>query len=126
MLHRHHRRVHARADAADVEHAVGQQAALRVVQLVLVGAGVVAHRAARRANPHRVAVDEDAAQDAQRGGLHAGPEFGVAEELAEDRDVVLSQARSKLPSFDMARLQEAVERYGNMATRKRFQKWIDG
>ena len=48
------------------------------------------------------------------------------DELAEDRDVVLSQARSKLPSFDMARLQEAVESYGNMATRKRFREWIDG
>ena len=48
------------------------------------------------------------------------------EELAEDRDAVLSQARSKLASFDMARLQEAVESYGNMATRKRFREWIDG
>ncbi len=48
------------------------------------------------------------------------------EELAEDRDVVLSQARSKLASFDMARLQEAVESYGNMATRKRLREWIDG
>ncbi len=48
------------------------------------------------------------------------------EELAEDRDVVLSQARSKLPSFDLDRLQEAVENYGNMSTRKRFREWIDG
>lgn len=48
------------------------------------------------------------------------------EELAEDRDVVLSQARSKLPSFDMDRLQEAIESYGNMVTRKRFREWIDG
>ena len=48
------------------------------------------------------------------------------EELAEDRDVVLSQARSKLPSFDLDRLQEAVESYGNMATRKRLREWIDG
>jgi len=48
------------------------------------------------------------------------------EELAEDRDLVLSQARSKLPSFDMDRLQNAIESYGNMATRKRFRKWIDG
>lgn len=48
------------------------------------------------------------------------------EELAEDRDVVLSQARSKLPSFDMDRLQEAIESYGNMVTRKRFQEWING
>jgi hypothetical protein len=48
------------------------------------------------------------------------------EELAEDRDVVLSQARSKLSSFDLDRLHEAVESYGNMATRKRFREWIDG
>lgn len=48
------------------------------------------------------------------------------EELAEDRDAVLSQARSKLPNFDRQRLEDAVESYGNMATRKRFRGWIDG
>lgn len=48
------------------------------------------------------------------------------EELAEDRDLVLNQARSKLPSFDVDQLQEAVESYGNMATRKRLREWIDG
>jgi hypothetical protein len=48
------------------------------------------------------------------------------EELAEDRDAVLSQARSKLPSFDMDRLLKAVGSYGNMATRKRFREWVDG
>lgn len=48
------------------------------------------------------------------------------EELAEDRDLVLSQARSKLPTFDRGRLEDAVESYGNMATRKRFREWIDG
>jgi hypothetical protein len=48
------------------------------------------------------------------------------EELAEDRDVVLNHARKKLPSFDLARLQTAVNSYGNMATRKRFREWIDG
>jgi hypothetical protein len=46
------------------------------------------------------------------------------DELAEDRDVVLIQARSKLPSFDHKRLQEAVKNYGNMATRKRFREWM--
>lgn len=45
-------------------------------------------------------------------------------ELAEDRDVVLSQARSKLSSFDLKHLQETVARYGNMATRKRFREWV--
>jgi hypothetical protein len=48
------------------------------------------------------------------------------EELAEDRDQVLTQARNKLSSFDMDRLQKAVENYGSMATRKRFREWTDG
>ena len=48
------------------------------------------------------------------------------EELAEDRDEVLRQARNKLTSFNLNRLQEAVESYGNMATRKSFREWIDG
>lgn len=48
------------------------------------------------------------------------------QELAEDRDVVLEQAHTKLTSFDAARLQQAVENYGNMATRKLVQAWIDG
>lgn len=48
------------------------------------------------------------------------------EELAEDRDEVLRQARIKLTSFNMSRLQEAVERYGNLSTRKRISEWIDG
>ena len=48
------------------------------------------------------------------------------EELAEDRDAVLSQARNKLPSFEPARLQSAVNSYGKMATRKRFQEWVNG
>jgi hypothetical protein len=47
-------------------------------------------------------------------------------ELAEDRDAVLSQAVSKLPSFEMDRLQEALESYGNMATRKRVREWVNG
>jgi hypothetical protein len=48
------------------------------------------------------------------------------EELAEDRDEVLRRARNKLTSFNLNRLQEAVESYGNMGTRKRFREWIDG
>ena len=48
------------------------------------------------------------------------------EELAEDRDAVLRQARSKLPSFDSVRLRHAVDRFGSMATRKRLQEWMDG
>jgi hypothetical protein len=46
------------------------------------------------------------------------------EDLAEDRDAVLSQARHKLLSFDQPRLQTALERYGNMATRKRVREWF--
>lgn len=46
------------------------------------------------------------------------------DELAEDRDEVLRQARNKLSSFDPKRLQEAVENYGNMTTRKRFREWM--
>jgi hypothetical protein len=48
------------------------------------------------------------------------------EELAEDRDAVLSQARTKLMSFNQPRLQEALDSYGNMATRKRVQEWFGG
>ena len=48
------------------------------------------------------------------------------EELAEDRDAVLSQARNKLMSFNQPRLQEALNSYGNMATRKRVREWIGG
>ncbi len=48
------------------------------------------------------------------------------EELAEDRDSVLSQARTKLMSFNQPRLQEALDSYGNMATRKRVREWIGG
>lgn len=48
------------------------------------------------------------------------------DELAEDRDAVLRQARSKLSTFDAARLQRAIESYGSVATRKRFRGWQDG
>ena len=45
-------------------------------------------------------------------------------DLAEDRDAVFSQARTKLLSFNQRRLQEALDSYGNMATRKRIREWI--
>jgi len=48
------------------------------------------------------------------------------DELAEDRDAVLSQARLKLLSFDQARLQADLESYGNMATRKQVREWVGG
>ena len=47
------------------------------------------------------------------------------EELAEDRDAVLRQARNKLPSFDSARLQRAADSFGSVATRKRLRMWMD-
>ena len=46
--------------------------------------------------------------------------------LAEDRDEVLSQARTKLLSFNQKLLQKALDSYGNMATRKRVWEWISG
>jgi len=46
------------------------------------------------------------------------------EELAEDRDAVLRQARSKLPSFDSTRLQRASDSFGSVATRKRLRQWV--
>ena len=48
------------------------------------------------------------------------------EELAEDRDEVLRQAREKLPTFDPARLQRALESYGTVATRNRVRDWTGG
>ncbi|WP_246327136.1 hypothetical protein [Burkholderia guangdongensis] len=48
------------------------------------------------------------------------------DELAEDRDAVLRLARSKLSSFDSARLQRAADSYGNVATRKRLREWAGG
>ena len=46
------------------------------------------------------------------------------DELAEDRDAVLVQARSKLSSFNPATLQLAVEKFSNMATRKLIRGWV--
>ena len=48
------------------------------------------------------------------------------DDLAEDRDAVLSQARAKLLSFKPSLLQKALNSYGNMATRKLLRAWIDG
>lgn len=48
------------------------------------------------------------------------------DELAEDRDAVLGKARSKLLSYDPGRLQQAVDNFASMATRKRLREWPDG
>jgi len=47
------------------------------------------------------------------------------DELAEDREAVLRQARGKLPSFDAARLRRATDSFGSVATRKRLREWMD-
>jgi hypothetical protein len=48
------------------------------------------------------------------------------DDLAEDRDSVLSQARTKYMSFNQSLLQKALDSYGNMATRKRVREWLNG
>ena len=48
------------------------------------------------------------------------------DDLAEDRDAVLRQAQGKLPSFDRARLQRALDSFGTVATRKRVREWARG
>ncbi|MGB3880191.1 MAG: hypothetical protein WA955_06380 [Diaphorobacter nitroreducens] len=48
------------------------------------------------------------------------------DELAEDRDAVLSQARNRLSSFNPSRLQHAADNYGSVATRKRLREWVGG
>ena len=48
------------------------------------------------------------------------------DELAEDRDVVLSQARAKLMFFNQSVLLKALGSYGSMATRKLVREWLNG
>ena len=48
------------------------------------------------------------------------------EELAEDRDSVLSQARTKYLSFNQSLLLKTLDNYGSMATRKRVREWVNG
>ena len=48
------------------------------------------------------------------------------DELAEDREQVLSQARGKLSSFDPVRLRNAADRFGSVATCKRLREWTGG
>ena len=48
------------------------------------------------------------------------------DELAEDRDSVLSQARTKLLSFNQSLLLKTLDSYGSMATRKRVREWVNG
>jgi hypothetical protein len=48
------------------------------------------------------------------------------DELAEDRDVVLSRARAKLMFFNQSVLLKALGSYGSMATRKLVREWLNG
>ena len=48
------------------------------------------------------------------------------DELAEDRDAVLSEAHTKYLSLNQSLLHKALDRYGNMSTRKRVQSWMSG
>ena len=48
------------------------------------------------------------------------------DDLAEDRDAVLSQARTKLLSFNQSLLLKTLDNYGSMATRKRVREWVNG
>ena len=48
------------------------------------------------------------------------------DELAEDRDAVLSQARTKLLSCNQSLLLKTLGSYGSMATRKRVREWVNG
>lgn len=45
------------------------------------------------------------------------------DELAEDRQAVLIQARRKLNHLDPVGLEQALRRYGKVATRKRLREW---
>lgn len=46
-------------------------------------------------------------------------------ELAEDRDTVLQRARDQLSSTNSPRLHQAIELFGNAATRKLLKAWLD-
>ena len=46
------------------------------------------------------------------------------DELAEDRNLVLERARELWPSLESPKLHEAVELYGNAATRKHIKVWM--
>ena len=47
------------------------------------------------------------------------------DELAEDKHRVLQMVERKLPSFDQAKLKQAVSDYGSVATKKRFRRWLN-
>lgn len=45
-------------------------------------------------------------------------------ELIEDREMVLARARDKVADFDAVKLSQALNMYGNMATRKLVHRWL--
>jgi hypothetical protein len=48
------------------------------------------------------------------------------DKLAEDENAVLIKARKKIKTMDMPKLQQAIKKYANASTRKKFKEWIDG
>lgn len=46
-------------------------------------------------------------------------------ELAEDQDEVLRHARSRLPELNSSRLEDAMQSYGSVTTKKRIASWLD-
>jgi len=46
------------------------------------------------------------------------------EELAEDRESVLSAAQRKLATFDQQKLQKSLEQYGSAATKRLMKRWL--
>ena len=47
------------------------------------------------------------------------------DELAENKHHVLQLVQHKLPTFDQAKLNDAMTNYGSVATQKRFMRWLN-
>lgn len=65
------------------------------------------------------------AVDRDLGKLVAAGQLNNLDELAEDRDDVLGRARALWPARVSPKLLQAVELYGNAATRKHIKAWMD-
>jgi 2-succinyl-5-enolpyruvyl-6-hydroxy-3-cyclohexene-1-carboxylate synthase len=49
--------------------------------------------------------------------------LNTLEKMTANINTMLSHARSKLPTFDPIALQQAVDQFGDMATRRHVRKW---
>jgi hypothetical protein len=47
------------------------------------------------------------------------------EELAEERDVLLNNARFKVSTFDHSKLMRAASNFGTVATKKKIKEWLN-